>query len=422
MTTPEIDRDAHSIIGGSVCKQYRRDACPGSVNLRRAILEKEGPDPGSDYAREGTRLHALMEHCLRSGDYSADAFHGGWLEDEKALEVAPFTHAQIAAVNVVLAHVAELMKLPGAVLYVETKFHLADIDKRAFGRADVVVVWDDGVEIVDAKFGVGIPVEVEDNDQQLYYAAGVRRAIPEVNSKLDLRLHIAQPRLSPMHPDGPIRSWPTDMFALLAWESELAEDIKATDDPNAPRRAGDHCQFCPGTKIDPATGRYKCDAYDARTAGARDEAFAIVEDPVSLAAMTAEDLGRIYSRLSILRKYIEDVTAFVKMKARTTPPAGYCWKPGNRNWDWKGTPGEVLGYVRMMHGDEKADALASLVTPIQAEKTLGRDAFAELAQFVDKKPPAPQLTKKGPKTVELPLADVQAYFSRNHDAAFPVIE
>ncbi|WP_164243209.1 DUF2800 domain-containing protein, partial [Stenotrophomonas maltophilia] len=54
---------------------------------------------------------------------------------------------------------------------------------------------------------------------------------------------IIQPRA--YHKDGAVREETIDLFDLYEFESELAVAAQATDDPNAPLVAGEHCKFCP---------------------------------------------------------------------------------------------------------------------------------------------------------------------------------
>ena len=103
------------------------------------------------------------------------------------------------------------------------------------------------VVIVDYKHGQGIPVEVEDNAQEKYYALGIAHDIDWAFDELDLV--IVQPRCP--HPDGPIRRWTTTAAALREFEEELRQAALATEDPDAPLSAGDHCTFCKAAAVCP---------------------------------------------------------------------------------------------------------------------------------------------------------------------------
>ncbi|MGI9159833.1 MAG: DUF2800 domain-containing protein [Saprospiraceae bacterium] len=417
------DREIHSLIGGSVAKQFRK--CPGSVNLRRRL----GPSASSAAAREGTRLHALQEVCLRRMQM-ADEFTGHRLEDETA-DTPPFTAAQITAVNVVLAAVYDILREhPGAELFIEAQFRLNDIDPEAFGRCDVLIVcYKSGrAWIIDAKYGEGVPVEVTNapgddvpaNDQCLYYAAGARRYLEALGRTMpdEIALVIAQPRRA--HSDGPVRSFETNIFGLLDYEMQLAVAIERTKPVDAPCVPGEHCRFCPGQQL-ADDGRYPCDAYQAQLDTASDEAFAAIENPLALRKLSPAELSDRYSRLAVLRKYCTEFEAFAKLQARNVELPGYAWVPGGRDWDWSQPPEEVLPATRMLIGDEAADKLAKLITPIQAEKALGDD-FAMLADYVTKKTSGPSLMKAGARKKTLTMEEVRAHFAQNNDDAFAYVE
>jgi hypothetical protein len=416
------DREIHSLIGRSVAKQFRK--CPGSVNLRRRL----GSGASSAAAAEGTRLHALQEVCLRRMQM-ADEFVGCKLEDD-APKVPPFTAAQVAAVNVVLSTVYEWMREPGAELFVEAQFRLEDIDPAAFGRCDVLVITPGKARIADAKYGEGLPVEIENpagdsvrgNDQCLYYAAGARRYLENLGHSMpdEIEITIIQPRRA--HTDGPVRTYCTNIFELLDYEMTLSAAIEATKPADAPCTPGDHCRFCPGTGLSDA-GRYQCDAYQAGLDGAADAAFATLDNPLTLTKLTPEEMAKRYSQLALLQKYCREFSAFVKLKARQIELPGYAWVPGGRDWQWAQPATEVLPAARMLISEEAGDRLANLITPIQAEKALGDD-FEMLAAYVSKGKGGPSLMKAGARKVTLTLGEVQAHYASNssNDDAFAAIE
>lgn len=103
------------------------------------------------------------------------------------------------------------------------------------------------VVVIDYKHGQGIPVEVEENEQGMYYALGVANDLDWAFNELDLV--IVQPRCP--HPDGPIRRWTTTAKRLREFEEELRIAALATEEPDAPLNAGDHCTFCKAAAVCP---------------------------------------------------------------------------------------------------------------------------------------------------------------------------
>lgn len=118
-----------------------------------------------------------------------------------------------------------------------------------FGTNDAsVVLLFDHVSVFDYKHGQGIVVEVEDNEQELYYALGCAKELDWAFETLDLV--IVQPRAR--HADGRVRRWSTTKAYLKEFEGRLRTAAIATEEPDAPLVAGDHCKFCKAAAVCPA--------------------------------------------------------------------------------------------------------------------------------------------------------------------------
>lgn len=118
-----------------------------------------------------------------------------------------------------------------------------------FGTNDAsVVLLFDHVSVFDYKHGQGVVVEVEDNEQELYYALGCAKELDWAFDTLDLV--IVQPRAR--HADGKVRRWSTTKAYLKEFEERLRIAAIATEDPDAPLVAGDHCKFCKAAAVCPA--------------------------------------------------------------------------------------------------------------------------------------------------------------------------
>lgn len=117
-----------------------------------------------------------------------------------------------------------------------------------FGTNDAsVFLLFEHLTVFDYKHGQGIVVEVEDNEQELYYALGKAHEVGWAFETLDLV--IVQPRAR--HSDGVVRRWSTTKDHLRSYEEKLRVAAFATEDPNAPRKAGDWCTFCKAASVCP---------------------------------------------------------------------------------------------------------------------------------------------------------------------------
>ena len=96
----------------------------------------------------------------------------------------------------------------------------------------------DQLNIYDLKFGY-MYVEVEENDQCLYYALGALGSCDYEKVKIT----IIQPRLP--HPKGMVRSWLISCDDVMHWaEYVLKPAVLETEKSNARIEPGEHCFFC----------------------------------------------------------------------------------------------------------------------------------------------------------------------------------
>lgn len=182
-----------------------------------------------------------------------------------------------------------------------------------FGTNDAsVVLLFDHVTVFDYKHGQGHVVEVEDNVQELYYALGCAHELNWAFETLDLV--IVQPRAR--HSDGVVRRWSTTREYLKDFETRLREAALATEDPDAPLAAGEHCTFCKAAAVCP---ELKEEAY--RTAGVDfgefpgDEPIAFESGPET----SDEDLGLRLAAIPLLDAFIKSVQTEALRRLKETP-------------------------------------------------------------------------------------------------------
>lgn len=214
---------AHSPIGASSYKRWKN--CPGSVRLAKTI-----ENFSSDFADEGTEAHDLACAILTArakGKPEPDLFG---IDDD-----------MIEHVLLYVDHMIELQE-PGCIQLYEHRFHLKKVHPLCFGTADGVTYFPSKKLLVisDLKYGAGVYVDVERNDQLLYYATG---AVLSLGLPVrHVRIEIIQPRITYAEA---IRPWTCDIFDIWDFADELRNNAEATEDPNAPLCAGEWCQFCP---------------------------------------------------------------------------------------------------------------------------------------------------------------------------------
>lgn len=186
-----------------------------------------------------------------------------------------------------------------------------------FGTNDAsVVLLFDHVSVFDYKHGQGHIVEVEDNVQELYYALGAAQELKWAFETLDLI--IVQPRAR--HADGPVRRWSTTKAYLREYEARLREAALATEDPDAPLKAGGHCTFCKAAAVCP---ELKEDAY--RVAGLDFDDDGEVTYLESGAETSDEDLGMRLAALPLLDAFVKSVQTEAMRRLKETPGGQTCF-------------------------------------------------------------------------------------------------
>lgn len=353
--SPSIDHKerAHSHVGASSASRWWY--CPGSVRLTKDL-----PDVSSPFAEEGTRAHELADYCLQTGVtdmMSTDAReHEHWTE-----EMAE--HLQIY-LDTVWGY-----RTPGSILEVERRFHLSMIDEGAFGTNDAMVyIPETGVlTIIDLKYGAGVPVEVENNKQLLYYALGA--ATSKHNYPLTkVEMVIVQPRCP--HPDGPVRKWSIDAGDLLEWAGDLKEAIDRTKEPDAPLVPGSHCRWCKAAGF--------CEKFAEESMAAAKMDF---DEP---SEMSPTELADTLEKASHIESWIKSVRAYAYDQAmKGEPPKGFKLVKKRPTRKWIDESGAIK-FMRARGFDSNDIMHHKFKSPAQIEKLVAKDDREALADYQEK--------------------------------------
>jgi hypothetical protein len=111
---------------------------------------------------------------------------------------------------------------------------------QVWGTADCLTFDPDQVDgVLDLKFGAGVTVEPDTAQLAIYALLAARRF---GTSESGIAATILQPRAG--HREGPVRSFHYTPEALDRFEQVLRAVVSATEQPDAPRRAGEWCRFC----------------------------------------------------------------------------------------------------------------------------------------------------------------------------------
>lgn len=372
--------------------------CHGWVRVSEGI-----ESPESEYAREGTAAHALIEECFKT-HRNSDAFLGGWIDadlnirDAKPNTEGAFEISQgmVEATQTMLTTV-RTDRERGDRLEYEVRFRLGAEHQNVFSTSDAVRYSPlrRKVTVYEYKHGAGIAVEVEENSQMMGYACGAVFGEWVGKIKPDMRfdtveLVVVQPRAH--HGGGSVRRWEFDALDLVDWSGKFAEAAAKTLDPDAPLAIGDWCRWCPGAAICPEQSKK---VQETMPEVPKTQTY----DPQLL----ADGLGWI----PLAKARIKAIETFAQSEAviRGIKIPGYKVVAGEGNRAWVDTTAALKklldnGYdMAVVQTPPKGPEILSVA---QLEEIVGKKTFGELlGDLVAKPDTRPKLVKASDKRPEL---------------------
>lgn len=369
----------HSRFGAS--SAHRWTVCTGSIKAQEGL-----PNSSSDYASEGTALHAVSSHCLEQQQDAAEwidrTFHYEDHGEQKTIEI---DEDQAEAVQVYLDTIREDQAKHGGKLLIEQQFHLPSVHPDAFGTSDCGFIGGDSVlRNYDAKFGRGKVVEViqpdgKPNLQLGYYAIGLIRRLAEVLKRLHVakvELIIVQPRA--WHRDGPVRR---AVFTLEELE-EVGDLLRAKAEEaeeNPQLIPGDHCTFCKAAGTCKALRDFALDTAQLDF----DEEVGIMGGTVNPATLDGAALARVLEVADVLQTFVNAVRSRAHGLADSGHDVpGWALKEskGHRKWSDEEAARSALCYDFGL--DVGSIYSQKLKTPAQVEKLLPKPDRPKLADLL----------------------------------------
>ena len=185
----------HALLSASGASRWLN--CTPSARLE----DKFGVRETSVYAQEGTLAHEMSELYIRHDvleDIPADEFDAGLerimaheLFDAEMLEVVPIYVDYVATETRAAREVN-----PMATTEIEQVLDLTDYVPESFGTADCIIINDDIMEVIDLKYGKGVPVYATHNKQLMLYGLGALRKYDTLFDIKSVKLTIVQPRIN----------------------------------------------------------------------------------------------------------------------------------------------------------------------------------------------------------------------------------
>lgn len=382
----------HALLSASGSKRWM--ACPPS-----ARLEEQFPESRSAYADEGTLAHALGELQLRKRfvglgprAYTTELTR---IQDDKLYTPDMQDHVRVYTDFVEERYNAALAKYDAApVIAIEQRLDLSAWVPEAFGTGDVVLVAGNCLEIIDLKYGKGVPVDAIGNSQLRLYALGALAAFDMLYPIEWVRMTIVQPRLDSISTEEMIVS------DLRAWaEEEVVPAARQAIKGEGEFLPGDHCRFC--------RARETC---RARAQAALD---AIADDFALPPLLSDAEIPDLLERAEAIRSWVDDLLAYA-LKAAESGTKFPGWKLVEGRSVRRYASEDAIVDRLKDRGYEEAVITRRIVLGLtDMEKAIGKKPFAEiLGDLIVKPAGKPTLVRASDKRPEIQsIATAEADFT-----------
>ena len=164
----------HAILSASGSKKWL--VCTPSAQLEETI-----EDTDSEYSAEGSFAHALgawrLAHWLNRISHPQFMFGIECMKRHRFWSIDLFDHVA-TFVDYAKKRINEALATdPSAVVILEQRLDYSRWVPEGFGTGDVVIITNSRIIVIDLKFGQGVAVYPEDNEQAKMYAGGALNEI-----------------------------------------------------------------------------------------------------------------------------------------------------------------------------------------------------------------------------------------------------
>lgn len=372
---------AHAILSASASSRWLH--CTPS-----ARLERKFPDASSPYALEGSRAHERAEYFLNRFLKTGDS-------NVLIREDVEMNDAVQAYVNICVEKINEARAAsPDAQIKVEQRLDFSRWVPEGFGTGDTVMVSDKYFEIVDLKYGKGVPVSAINNSQMRLYALGMYEAFGYLYGADEVRMTIVQPRLDSVSTET------ISVDDLLTWGEEVKKKAKIAFAGKGDFCAGNHCRFCKARNTCRAHAEYE---------------LKNVKEDLQTAELEDFEISDILLRAKNIKTWLDGLESYALGKALD----GYDW-PGMKLVEGRSNrkiTDDVIAANNLMNagfGAEEIYKPQALRSITDLEKLCGKKMFSELMSGVIEKPPGkPTLVSADDKRQAIELQNVKNDFDES---------
>ena len=371
----------HSVLGASAAERWMN--CPPSARLTAGMQDEE-----TSFAAEGTAAHALCEWKvrkalkMRAGRRPASDY---WTD-----EMEECTDAYRDYICDLVGQARGICKDP--VTMIEQHLDFSCWVPDGYGTGDFLLVADGELNIVDFKYGRGVPVYADHNPQMMLYALGALELFDMLYDIQTVTMTIFQPRLSN------ISVWSIDADELYRWaEEDLKPKAEMASKGEGEYTPGSWCRFC--------KARNQC---RARAESFLELARMEFRPP---ALLSDEEIAEVMQQAEELSRWASDVMAYATAAAI---------EDGRHFEGYKIVEGRSVRKFTDAAAVEKAAKDAgytdiynkSLITLTAFEKLMGKEVFQDvLGPYVEKPKGKLTLVPVSDKRPEVTITNVEDEFT-----------
>ena len=366
---------SHAILSASGAHRWMN--CTPS-----ARLELEFSDTSSEAAKEGTLAHEICEAKVLNYFYPGKLTKRQLNAKLKKFKEHELWQSEMDGhTNTYLDYVkAEALKFEvSPSVNIEVRLDLTKYIPEGYGTADCVLIGSNKLEVIDFKYGKGVPVSAENNQQLLLYALGAYEKYKMICKFETVKVAIVQPRIADEASEFEISV--TDLLRFgeeVKAKAALAFEGKGEYNPSEST-----CRFCRAK----ATCR-------ARANKNVELAFACVKPPDTIGY---EEVGEYLKKGKDIAAWLKDLQEYALQSCLSGfEVPGWKAVEGRSTRAWSN---QLAAFTELKRaGLEDKDLYKyEPLTLAQIEKAFGKDVLQAAAAYIIKPPGKPTLVEESDK-------------------------
>lgn len=336
---------SHALLSAS--SAHRWIHCPMS-----ATAEATEPDQETDFSKEGTLAHEVAEWVAsgRSRDTGLD----------KGSEDG-ITGEMVECAESYAEYIHEHVKGASAEILLEQRLDFSPWVPEGFGTGDCLILEDRHLTIIDYKYGIGVPVSAENNDQMRCYALGALNDYGSLYDIENVTMCIFQPRINN------VSEWEQTSEELTRWaENDLRPAAEKAFNGKGGYCAGAWCKFCKHAG--------KCREL-TKVCTKTVDLFGKKRKVEILAPFEIDEILRSFPMIELWMKRITETALQRMMNGEAIPGQKLVEGRSTRKWD---NPEQVIAELRTDYPESEYMTKPELMSVAALEKSIGKKNVATL--------------------------------------------